>query len=221
MVAAEIDERVAAVGRKQRLLLIIAWVATLLPLIAFAFFTWQLLHLRGQVQEAEATATELNRKVASSQEMLNKLERDVRVHENRKTELTAEILKNEKELALQIQSTRQYRNLAGVRIRFYREADRKVVEDALKKLGFKIETELGKSRLLNRPADTITYGNDVSEADLRDIAVALVEAGFPLRYIAPSDKPVDGKLIQIIASVAADKCGALTVDKIRAGKKCG
>jgi hypothetical protein len=58
--------------------------------------------------------------------------------------------------------------------------------------------------------------------DLRDIGVALIQEGFPLKRIAPALKQQDPKLIQIYASVESDEsCGLLTVEQVRAGETCG
>ena len=194
--------------RRQKLLLVFAWAATLLPLLAFGYLTWQSWELNKQVSEAQ-------RKIASSTEHLNKLEA-------RKVVLETELSRREADLESQREATKHYRDYAGIRIRFYRETDREVVEKALVRLGFNIDSSLGKSQLIDLKPNTIGYGNLVSQNDLRDIAIALVEAGFPLKRIAPALKQSDPKLIQIYASAQSDReCGLLGVEQIRAGSTCG
>jgi hypothetical protein len=207
-------EKASPLVRRQKQLIVLAWVVTMLPLAVFGYFSWQSveLHEKLAAERAEVERLLSERTTVSDDLVKARAERE---------RLQKEIANARKELELQTDSARRYRNLAGVHIRFYREADRKVVEAALQKLGFRIETELGSSQLLNRAPDTIAYGSNVSEADLQDIAVALVEAGFPLRRMTQAERQPDPNLIQIIASVRADQCGPLDVQEIRAGKKCG
>jgi cell division protein FtsB len=194
--------------RRQKRLLVVAWAATLLPLLAFAYLTWQSVELKGQVDSAKAS-------VAEARTELEKLDKT-------RTQLKAEIAQLTGELDTQRSVTKHYRDFAGIRIRFYRESDRAVVEQALVNLGFRIDSTLGQSKLINLQPNTIAYGRDVAPEDLRDIAVALVQAGFPLKRIAPAQTQPDPKLIQIYASVETDqKCGLLKLDEIRAGRQCG
>ena len=44
--------------RRQKRLLVVAWAATLLPLFAFAYLTWQSVALKGQVDSAKASVAE-------------------------------------------------------------------------------------------------------------------------------------------------------------------
>jgi hypothetical protein len=113
----------------------------------------------------------------------------------------------EQDAEAQRASAKHYRDFAGIKVRFYRNSDRAVVEKALTGLGFNIDSELGTSQRINREPNTIGFGNLVSDEDLRDIAVALVDTGFPLKKIAP-----------VYASVESDRsCGALTSTEVRAG----
>jgi hypothetical protein len=188
--------------RRQKWLLVIAWGATLLPLVAFGYLTWKSYDMSRQLQMAEL---DLHETLAEIREL-----------EKKKAELSAD-------LTAQRESTKYYRDWAGVHIRFYRESDRKLVEGALRKLGFNVEdADLGKSRLIDRAPNTIGYGKLVAMQDLRDIGVALIQEGFPLKRIAPALKQQDPKLIQIYASVESDEsCGLLTVEQVRAGETCG
>ena len=63
---------------------------------------------------------------------------------------------------------------------------------------------------------------------MKDIAVALVNADFPLQRIAPAIRQPDPKLIQIYASAISDRrnCTVMTEAEIRAaefenGEICG
>jgi len=188
--------------RRQKWLLVIAWGATLLPLVAFGYLTWKSYHMSLQLEAAE---TDLQETLAEIREL-----------EKKKAELSAD-------LTAQRESTKYYRDWAGVHVRFYRESDRKVVEGALRKLGFKVEdVDLGHSKLIDRFPNTIGHGKLVANQDLRDIGAALIQEGFPLKRIAPAQKQPDPKLIQIYASVESDEsCGLLTVEQVRAGETCG
>src|SRR5262245_56627495 len=143
--------------------------------------------------------------------------------ERKKDKLDKEVSKLDADLTAQRESTKHYRDFAGVRIRFYRESDRKVVEGALRKLGFNVEDAgLGQSKLIKLVPNTLGYGKLVAAQDLRDIGVALIQEGFPLKRITPAQKQPDPKLIQIYASVESDeRCGLLTVEQVRAGETCG
>jgi hypothetical protein len=200
--------RAEALDRRQRLLLAAAWGATLLPLVAFAYLTWQSVHL--------------NRLVHDAQHTLQTAKDEFEAVKRQKAEADAELAQVNTALQAQRESTRHYRDFAGIRIRFYRESDRAIVEKALVNLGFQIDATLGRSALINRQPNTIGHGALVSPEDLRDIAVALVSAGFPLKRIAPAVRQTDPKLIQIYASAESDaRCGLLRVEEIRAGTTCG
>jgi hypothetical protein len=82
-------------------------------------------------------------------------------------------------LEAQRTATKHYRDIAGIRIQFCRDEDRAIVEKALVKLGFKIETTRGASRLIPLKANTIAYGSLVSDKDLRDIAAHSSKRAFP------------------------------------------
>ena len=194
--------------RRQKYLLMFAWAATLLPLVAFAYLTWE--------------SIELKRKVDNERKLVAQAQAERQELEKTKTRLTEEIAKFEGKLDAQRKATQHYRDFAGIRIRFYRESDRAVVEQALVNLGFKIDSALGQSKLIDLQPNTIAYGRDVATEDLRDIALALVQAGFPLKRVAPAQTQPDPKLIQIYASKETDqKCGLLKPDDIRAGRVCG
>jgi hypothetical protein len=180
--------------RRQKRLFTLAWAATLLPLVAFAYLTWHLVRVQSEVGALETKKADLQREIGEIQS----------------------------DLAAQTAATKYYRDFAGVRIQFYRERDRAVVESALRRKGFNVEARRGVSQLLDRDPNAIAYGGAVAPEDLRDIAIALVEGGFPLKRIAPATRQPDPKLIQVYASAAADEsCGLLTVDQIRAGATCG
>jgi FtsZ-binding cell division protein ZapB len=215
LIAAETPAERLAGERRQRLLLAGAWVATAIPLIAFAWLTYESVQLQKEVTQARA-------EVRKADDTLSSRQAEIRELEERKAALEAENATLGAALDAQRSSTKHYRDFAGVRIQFYRESDREVVEKALASLGFRIETRLGTSRLIGSEPNTIGFGKLVSDEDLRDIAVALVQAGFPLKRIAPAVQQPDPRLIQIYASKASDdRCGLLTVDEIRAGRTCG
>jgi hypothetical protein len=201
--------------RRQKRLLLIAWGATLLPLVVFGFFTWASWNLREELASARSQLEELKQKNAVETKTLAELN-------SKKQKLESDIARLDADLKAQRESTKHYRDVADIRIQFYRESDREVVEKALVKLGFKVETKLGQSKLIDRKPNSIAYGKLVYPKDLRDIAVALVEAGFPLKRIDPAQRQPDAHLIQIYASAESDRsCGLLSVNEIRAGTTCG
>jgi cell division protein FtsB len=211
--AGPVDQDVFA--RRQKRLLVLAWSVTILPLVAFAYLTWQAWELNKQVHSSQLEIGKLSDKKAGVEKELDQLNK-------KQATVQAELAQLTEKLVAQRGATKHYRDLAGIRIQFYREEDRAIVERALDELGFRIESGLGASRLINLKANTIAYGNQVSDKDLRDIAIALVEKGFPLKRIAPALKQPDPKLIQIYASAPSDKgCGLLSVEQIRAGRTCG
>lgn len=197
-----------ALERRQRVLLVAAWGATLMPLVVFGLLTWKSYQLNRQV---EAKKEEL----LGAKDRLDLVRKDLADAQKALDQLNAD-------LQAQRQSTKHYRDFAGVRIQFYRESDRQVVQRALLSLGFNIDSRLGRSPLVKLRANTIAYGSLVSTTDLRDIAAALVESQFPLRRITPARRQPDPKLIQVYASAESERdCGLLTVGQIRAGLMCG
>lgn len=201
----EPSDRMAS--RQQRLL-VLAWTATLVPLLAFGYLTWQSWHLAQTVAESR-------RAVAAAESQVAALDA-------RKTALDQEIAALAEQVAAQKRSTKHYRDLAGVRIQFYRASDRQLVDRALESLGFRLETSLGTSRLINASPNTIAFGSLVADEDLRDIAVALIDAGFPLKRMTPAVRQLDPRLIQIYASVDSDTdCQLLTAAQVRNGLRCG
>ena len=209
----ELDE--TALDRRQRRLLVMTWAATLLPLVAFGYLTWQSLQLNEGVQRAQATLEQARKDLAS-----------VNIQ---KAAAFEELGRANADLKEQQRSTAHYRDFAGIRILFYREADRELVRKALVDQGFQIDASLGTAPLINRErANTLGYGSMVSHEDVKDIAVALVTAGFPLQRIAPATRRPDPKLIQVYASAASDRreCSVMTEAEIRAaefkdGEICG
>jgi cell division protein FtsB len=201
-------EEFGSPGRTQKRLLLLAWASTIFPLIAFAYLTWQSYQLA-------QTATAARAQVSAARAELENL------REQRAT-LEKQITETKATLALQGKITKQYRDVAGVRIQFYRESDRATVEKALEGLGYRVDTNLGASRLIDRSPNTIAYGSSVPVEDLRDIALALMRAGFPLKGITRAMVQPDPKLIQIFASARSDReCGLLTEALVRAGETCG
>jgi cell division protein FtsB len=194
--------------RRQRRLMLLAWGVTVLPLIAFAYLSWQSWTLRQQNAAAQAQVESIR---AEHDGLARQVEQTRAALKGLNAELTAARA-----------TAKHYRDFAGIRIRFYRDSDRAVVQKALASRGYSIDTELGTSSLIDRQPNTIGYGRLVAEEDYRDIAIALVEAGFPLKRIAPAERQPDPKLIQIYASALSDRqCGLLTVEAIRAERTCG
>jgi cell division protein FtsB len=189
------------IERRRQLLFLLAWAATLLPLVVFGYLTYQAYDMQQQLQSRRSEVEELEAKRQALIEDISKLETD---------------------LQSQRESTKHYRDVADIRVQFYRESDRAVVQKALMSLGFRVDSNLGRSALIDRQPNTIAFGKLVSEPDLREIAAALIEAGFPLKRIAPAIRQPDPKLIQVYASAESDRsCGLLSVEQVRAGNTCG
>jgi hypothetical protein len=208
--------------RRQKRLLLVAWGATLLPLAAFGYLTWASWNMHQDVQSAKrelaASQGELERVKASRAAEAKALDE----LKSRKQALESDLARLSADLAAQRDSTKHYRDVANIRVQFYRESDRETVNAALEKLGFRVETSLGRSKLIDRKPNSIAYGKLVSQQDLRDIAVALVDARFPLKRIYPAQVQPDPHLIQIYASAESDRsCGLLSVKEIRDGLTCG
>ncbi len=194
--------------RRQQRLMLLAWSATLLPLVAFGYLTWQSWVLSEQVQSAQQTLEQARAALQTVQSQANQARADL---EGTKVALDA-----------QKQNTIHYRRFAGIKIRYYRPSDRALVEKALAGQGFDVEAGLGSSALIDREPSTLGYGERVSVEDRNDIAVALVTAGFPLKAIRAAERQRDPQLLQIYASAESDRrCGPLTVDLIRQGETCG
>lgn len=197
-----------AFDRRQRRLFVIAWGATLLPLVPFTYLTWQSYVLNRDVQEAQA------RLDAARTELL-------RV-EAQKNKAVADLAETEGKLETQRSVAKEYRRLSNIKVRFYRESDRAVVEQALLGLGFVVDARLGQSPLISRQPNTIAYGKSVPLDDLWDMAIALVKAGFPLKRVTPAVRQPDPELIQIYASAESDAtCGLLTVELLEKRSTCG
>ena len=196
------------IERRQRRLFVIAWSATLLPLVPFAYLTWQ--------------SYLLNRDVETAQARLDSARNELQTVEEQKRKATEALEQTTARLTVQQNVAREYRRISNVKVRFYRESDRAVVEQALMQIGFTVDASLGQSTLINRQPNTIAYGKLVPLDDLWELAAELVKAGFPLKRIAPAIRQPDPQLIQIYASVESDqKCGLLSVEAIEMGKTCG
>ncbi len=199
--------------RRAQHLLILAWASIALPLAAFVYLTVQAYGLKQQAQQLELD-------LADKQERLAAAERRTRQAEQRRSELDAKIKELDRELAEKQRNVEHYRQFAGIRIRYYRPTDAEIINEVGKALG--IPTQLGASPLINAKPSAIIYGAEVSEQDYRDIAVALIEAGFPLKSISPAKRNQDPKLIQIIASAPVDRqCALLTPGQVKEGQTCG
>ena len=80
----------AALVRRQKQLIALAWAITMLPLLVFAYLTWQSLELKQDIAEARRT-------LKDAESDLRKLKEERGVEEQRKNELIAEKAKLERE----------------------------------------------------------------------------------------------------------------------------
>jgi cell division protein FtsL len=198
--------------RRQKTLLAIAWISIFAPLATFVYFTYQTYGLREQAQSLEASLEVQKKELAES-------EQNMLLAQRRRNELEQQIRQLDEQLLEKQRNLVHYRQFAGIRLRYYRESDRSIIDKVGASLS--IPTELGQSPTINREPSAIVYGREVSEQDYRDIAIALVQEGFPLRSISLA-KNRDEKLIQVIASIPVErKCGLLSIEQIRAGRTCG
>lgn len=185
--------------RWQRRLQVIAWLATLLPILAFAFLTWQSIDL---ARENEARRME----IAKQGDVKAQLESEI-----------AELTKQKETLS---QEKEHYRSLADVKVVYYRRQNTPLVESALKGLGLNLELREG-IRTIDKEADTLAYGPEVSQADCKAVATALIRAGFPIRRIAPAQTVREARLLQIYASGRTDPNAPLyTPERIERADVC-
>jgi len=192
----------------------IAWSTTLLPLLVFGALTWQTARVNSQLNETIRTRDENRAALVPLKDEQARLEQT-------KAELTRDIEALSNNVA-------HYRALADLRLQFYRETDRAIVERALDKLGFKLDAQLGNSvqtKLITGPPNSIAFGKRVSSEDLEAVVDALLRAGLPLRRIARAvvavDEP-DARLIQVFPSVDAEReCGRLSIEQVRQKVFCG
>jgi hypothetical protein len=192
--------------RRAKNLLILAWASILLPLAAFVYFTVQAYELKQQTRGLQVDLDEKQEELAGA--------------ERRRSDLDAKLKELDRELAEKQRNLEHYRQFAGIRIRYYRPTDAEIIGKVGATLG--IPTQLGQSPLINVKPNAVVFGDEVSEQDYRDIAVALIAAGFPLKSIRPATRNQDPKLIQIIASGPADReCALLTPDQVKQGQTCG
>jgi hypothetical protein len=127
--------------RRQRRLMLLAWGVTVLPLIAFAYLSWQSWTLRQQNAAAQAQVESIR---AEHDGLARQVEQTRAALKGLNAELTAARA-----------TAKHYRDFAGIRIRFYRDSDRAVVQKALASRGYSIDTELGTSSLIDRRPITI------------------------------------------------------------------
>src|SRR5262245_54159491 len=98
-----------ALDRRQRRLIFIAWGATLLPLIPFAYLTWQSLLL--------------NRDVRAARTSLDEARAALQTVEQQKQKAMADLAETEGKLQTQRKVAEEYRRLSDIKVRFYRESD--------------------------------------------------------------------------------------------------
>lgn len=187
------------------LLLGLAWGSTLLPLAFFAYFTIETYDLRERTAKLSEEAELLSAKKADLEKQIDDL--------SNKLQDTA------KELQNTANSNAYYRKLVGIRVRYYRPSDAPRAARVATRLGLDVAefTELGQSTLVSLDPNNLSYGSNIAPDDLIEIALAFLAEGFPLKRIAPATRVQDAKLIQVIASVAADRCRLLTEPEIRTG----
>jgi cell division protein FtsB len=207
---------------RQKRLFVAAWAATLLPLAVFGYLTWQSVTMHRELVKLASETSTLQSQKSDLQQQTSALEQSVHDLNEERDKLQKEVTKRGTDLTAQRATTTHYRNVAGIRVQFYRESDRQVVMQALSNLGFKVDPVLAQSTLIHSAPDTIAFGKEVAQNDLREIASALVNAEFPLKRITPAERQRDPKMIQIYASASsAAKCGLLKLEDISAGRTCG
>lgn len=199
--------------RRAKYLLALAWASIVLPLGAFVYFTVQAYGLKQETQRLEVDLEDRQEQLAAAKQRMTEAEQQ-------RSNLDAQIKELDRELTEKQRNVEHYRKFAGIRIRYYRPTDAEIINEVGHALG--ITTHLGQSPLIPLKPNKIVYGGEVSVQDYRDIAVALIEAGFPLKSISPATRNQDPKLIQIIASAPADlDCGLLTTGQVKEGQTCG
>lgn len=82
-----------------------------------------------------------------------------------------------------------------VTVRYFpKDVDRRIVEAALRELGFNLTR--GQANLPDLPTNAIWFGDDVSIEDVKLVAYTLIRAGVEIKAIRPFRNP-DGKSRQI------------------------
>lgn len=91
-------------------------------------------------------------------------------------------------------------------VMYFRIGEKPVLAQALGQLGFNVieNSEQANPKLKGKEADTLIYGCQVSQEDLRIIAAALIKAGISIRRIAPAQKRPEPNLVQLVASPRTD-----------------
>jgi hypothetical protein len=190
-----------------RRLQVATWASILVPLMLFVYLTQQSVAVRRERDQVSVQVRELTQKRQALIDDQGRLREQIASLTRQKQELTAD--------------KSHYRTLAGIRVVFYREEDRTVIQSGLATLG--LEAELRPNvQTIPQAANTLAFGPDVSVSDCKAVAVALVEAGFPLRRITPAAKIRDARLLQVYASAQTRTSAPVyTADRIQRERVCG
>jgi hypothetical protein len=105
-------------------------------------------------------------------------------------------------------------------IRYYRASDATIAGRVAESRGFRVLR--ANADLAPGEPNALAFSPDMTSAQRIEVAIAFVEAGYPLRAMRTSRNVPDPQLVQMIASSTAGRdCGLLTTDDIRVGKECG
>jgi hypothetical protein len=202
------DALLAKYLKRNRWLQSFAWISVAIPLALFVLFSVltareasRYTELQDQIQTQEKTIAAQQSKIASQAADIEKQQQQIVVSQ------TAISLVKE-------QSPGQ-----RPRINIYRKSIAGQVVPALRELGYVVELMSSQANptLQDVPVDTISYGCGVRNEDIRTIAVALTQAGNPVRRIEPATRKPDPDLVQVVASLQTRESGLspLTVDQIK------
>ena len=140
---------------KKTRLLALAWFATLLPAVSFAYLTWETVGLERQRKVAEQGLTELATERAELEALKDSLTAEI-------DSQRAVIRQQDDAIKEQERNTEHYRGLANLTVQYYREADREVIDRAFEHLGFKLAVKRGESALVPGEPNTIAFGERAS-----------------------------------------------------------
>jgi hypothetical protein len=101
---------------------------------------------------------------------------------------------------------------------FPKDVDRRIVEGALRELGFTVVP--GRTVVADVPTNAIWFGAEVSLDDVRLVAYTLMRAGVGIKGIRPftSSTPSISRLIQVGADTAYVSRPNITVEQVRSAK---
>jgi hypothetical protein len=165
-----------------------AWVFTAIPIMLFAVLSLLVASKAVRYAELSRNLNDLNRQIQEKTAELADLQR----------------MNVIQQLAIKIVSQPYLGTRPKVVV--YRLAVANQVKAALETLGYTVEERPQQANplLANKPVDTLSYGCSLRNEEIRTVAVALTNAGIPIRRIVPAERNRDPDLIQLVSSNLSD-----------------